>query len=274
MLALVPSFRRNRRGSTDYLAYPVPKACHWCSLGTWVPRCLVVAISASSLKAAQALGCSLTPRLWVTFGRVTCMARAASVPGPWTLGFLLFWGAGVWVRVWRWPRHSWLGSRMCLLGYGIWLRPTDPGGGLRGVCLHLDFGFTPHFGARVSGGCVCVCWFGFLLHLAIPGSGVRLCVFLCALRLYPAFPSWGSWCVCLGSGFGYYPANPHRGLWVCVFLCAIHLYPAIPGRGVRCGCVCLGLDFGCHPANPGWGVGVYVFVCPLHLYPAIPGSGL
>ena len=47
-------------------------------LGTGVPRRLGVARSASSSKAAQALGCSLTPGLRVTFGRVTCMARAGS----------------------------------------------------------------------------------------------------------------------------------------------------------------------------------------------------
>ena len=44
--------------------------------GAWVVAC-----SASSPKAAQALGCSLTPGLRISFGRVTCMARAASVPG-------------------------------------------------------------------------------------------------------------------------------------------------------------------------------------------------
>ena len=58
-------------------------------LGTGVPRRSGVARSASSPKAAQALGCSLTPGLRISFGRFSCMARAASVPGLWTLGFLL-----------------------------------------------------------------------------------------------------------------------------------------------------------------------------------------
>ena len=62
-------------------------------LGTGVPRCLGVARSASSPKAAQTLGCSFTPGLGTLFGWVTCMARAASVPGLWTLGFLLLGGA-------------------------------------------------------------------------------------------------------------------------------------------------------------------------------------
>ena len=98
MLAHVPSFRRNPRGSLDFLAYPVPKACmHF--LGTGVLRRLGVAIAASSPNAALALGCSLTPCLRISFGRVTCMARAASVPGLWTPGFLLLCGVCVWVWV-------------------------------------------------------------------------------------------------------------------------------------------------------------------------------
>ena len=98
MLAHVPSFWRNPRCSPDFLAYPVPKACLHI-LGTRVPRHLGVARSASSPKAAQALGCSLPPGLWISFGRVSCMARAASVPELWTLGFLLLCGVCVWVWV-------------------------------------------------------------------------------------------------------------------------------------------------------------------------------
>ena len=98
MLAHVPSFGRNPRGSPDFLAYPVPKACMHVP-GTKVLRRLGVARSASSPKAAQALGCSLTPGLRISFGRVTCMARAASVPGLWALGFSLLCGVCVWVRV-------------------------------------------------------------------------------------------------------------------------------------------------------------------------------
>ena len=96
MLAHVPSFGWNPRCSPDFLAYPVPKACMHV-LGTRVPRRLGVARSASSPKEAQALGCSLTPGLWISFGRVTCMARAAPVPGLWVLGFPLLCGVCVWV---------------------------------------------------------------------------------------------------------------------------------------------------------------------------------
>ena len=98
MLAQVRPFERNTRGSPAFLAYPIPKACRHV-LGTGVPRCLGFARSASSPKAAHALGCSLTPGLRMSFGRVTCMARAASVPGLWTLGFLLLCGVCVWVWV-------------------------------------------------------------------------------------------------------------------------------------------------------------------------------
>ena len=98
MLGHVPSFGWNPRGSLDFLAYLVPKACMHV-LGTRVPRRLGVARSASSPKAAQALGCSHTPGLRISLGRVSCMARAASVPGLWTLGFLLLCGVCFWVRV-------------------------------------------------------------------------------------------------------------------------------------------------------------------------------
>ena len=121
MLAHVSSFGRNPRGSPDFLAYPVPKACMHV-LGTRVPRCLGVARSASSPKAAQALRCSLTPGLRISFGPVTCMAGAACVPGPWTLGFLLLRGACVWVRV--------------VNEFGFRLRPATPGLGV-GVCVRL-----------------------------------------------------------------------------------------------------------------------------------------
>ena len=82
-----------------HLAYPVHYACLRRCPGTGVPRCLGVARSASSPIAEQTLGSSLSPGLRVTFGWVTCRARAAPVPGLWTTGFLppcdvraLFWG--------------------------------------------------------------------------------------------------------------------------------------------------------------------------------------
>ena len=112
-------------------------------LGTRVPRRLGVARSASSPKAAQALGCSLTPGLRISFGRVTCMARAASVPGLWALGFLLLCGVCVWVRLavgcgFCQPRQSWLGSSVGVFGHGLWCCPSSVG---CLWCWWLGFGF-------------------------------------------------------------------------------------------------------------------------------------
>ena len=142
MLAHVPSLGRNPRGSPDFLAYPVPKACMHV-LGTRVPRRLGVARSASSPKAAQALGCSLTPGLRISFGRVTCMARAASVPGLWALGFLLLCGVCVLVRFavgcgFCQPHQSWLGSWVGVFGHGLWCCPSSVG---CLWCSWLGFGF-------------------------------------------------------------------------------------------------------------------------------------
>ena len=141
MLAHNPSFERNPRGSPDFLAYPVPKACIHV-LGTGVPKRLGFARSASSPKAAQAVGCSLTPGLWISFGRVTCMARAASVPGLWTLGFLVLCGACVWVQV------------MFVLGFR--LRPATLGW-VVGVCVCVCAcsACTPQLLAGVCGVGVC-----------------------------------------------------------------------------------------------------------------------
>ena len=131
MLAHVPSFGRNPRGSPDFLAYPVPKACMHV-LGTRVPRRLGVARSASSPKAAQALGCSLTPGLRISFGRVTCMARAASVPRLWALGFLLLACVCGWVRVavgrgFCLPLPVVAGSWVGVFGLGLWCCPSFAG---------------------------------------------------------------------------------------------------------------------------------------------------
>ena len=149
MLAHVPSFGRNPRGSPDFLAYPVPKACMHVP-GTRVPRRLGVARSASSPKAAQALGCSLTPGLRISFGRVTCMARAASVPGLWALGFLLLCGVCVWVRLavgcgFCQPRLSWLGFRVGVFGLDLWCCPPSVG---YLWCPWLGFGFGLLLGDR------------------------------------------------------------------------------------------------------------------------------
>ena len=144
-------------------------------LGTGIPRCLGVPCSALSLKAAQALGSSLTPGLRILFGRVTCMAPAASVPGLWTLGFLLLRGACVWVRV--------------VLGLGFLLRPATPGWGSR-LCVRLcaRFSCTPPLLAGLCGVGVCA-WVRVSAASRHSWLGCRgLCLLVCALRLYPATP--------------------------------------------------------------------------------------
>ena len=109
-------------------------------------------------------------------------------------------------------------------------------------------------------------------------------------------------------------ARPSAQVCVCVFVCALRLYPNSPGRGVRCASVRLRSSFGCSPRFLAWvlgcvslcarsgctppilarvyvacvsvpvipsplsilagGAGLCVFVCALCLYPAHPGSGL
>ena len=271
MLAHVPSFGRNLRGSPDFLAYPVPKACMHV-LGTGFPRRLGVARSASSPKAAQALGCSLTPGLRISFGRVTCMARAASMPGLWTLGFLPLCGACDWVWV--------------VLGFGFRLRPTTLGWGVRAcVCLCACSACTPPLLAGVCR--VGVCAWGRVS--AAPRHSWRgcwgVCVFVCALRLYPAH-SWlgcAVWVWVFGLGFRLRPATPGWGVGVCVCSCARSACtpPLLAGARVVGVCVWarvsaaprhswLGcavwvwvfrLGFRLRPATPGWGVGVCVCWC-------------
>ena len=306
VLAHVPSFGRNPSGSPDFLAYPVPKACMHV-LGTGVPGRLVVACSPSSPKSAQALGCSLTPGLRNSIGRVTCMARAASVPGLWTLRFLLLCGACVCVWV--------------LLGLGLRLCFATAGWGF-GVCVCLcaRSACTPPLRAKVCGLGVCA-WARVLAapRHSWPGCW-GLCLLACALGLYPATPGWAvrRGCVCFGSSFGCSPPLLAGVLGFCFFfLYALRWYSANLGWGARCGCVCLASGCGCappllagvfgclyvcvraplmprhcwqgctvwvgvlgpwlwlRPATPGWRVGlcVCVFVCTLRWYPATPAWG-
>ena len=138
MLAHVPSFGRNPRGSQDFLAYPVPKACQRRILGTWVPRCLCVARSALSPKAAQALGCSLTlpwhrlPQCpcygyWDSY---CCVARVLGFGARLALGSpgFRFWCSSV-------SLPSWLGLAVCAGGCGWRLFHACFGSGLLRACL-------------------------------------------------------------------------------------------------------------------------------------------
>ena len=271
MLAHVPSFGRNPRGSPDFPAYPVPKACMHV-LGTRVPRRLGVARSASSPKAAQALGCSLTPGLRISFGRVTCMARAASVPGLWALGFLLLACVCGWVR-------AAVGRGFCL--------PLPVVAGVLGGCVRARFVVLSLFCrlfvvfvvglwcGPAFGTCVVSC--AFPLPPAVSGSGVR-CGRACWARVSAVpRPSWlgcrvvffalfcffffGCW-VSLSRALWSLPPSPffRAGLlaffFFCLFPCPFSRWAAVPGLvlPVLAGwspCACLGVM---SLVPSGWGV--------------------
>ena len=273
MLAHVPSFGRNPRGSPDFLAYPVPKACMHV-LGTRVPRRLGVARSASSPKAALALGCSLTPGLRISFGRVTCMARAASVPGLWALGFLLLACVCGWVRV--------------AIGRGFCL-PLPVVAGVLGGCVWVRFVvfflfcrlfvvFVVGLWCRPAfGSCVVSC--AFPVPPTVSGSGVR-CGRACWAQISAVpRPSWlgcqgvffalfclfffpVAWSLCSGP-CGLSPGLLSFGLgcwlfffFVCLFRCPFSRWAAVPGLvlPVLAGwspCACLGV---LSLVPSGWGV--------------------
>ena len=164
-------------------------------LGTRVPRRLGVARSASSPKAAQALGCSLTPGLRISFGRVTCMARAASVPGLWALGFLLLACVCGWVRV--------------AVGRGFCL-PLPVVAGVLGGCVWARFVVLSLF---------CRLFVVFVVGLWC-GPAFGTCVVSCAFPLPPAVS--GSGVRCGRAGLGCAPPFL-AGVSGCVF-CAFFFF--------------------------------------------------
>ena len=273
MLAHVPSFGRNPRGSPDFLAYPVPKACMHV-LGTRVPRRLGVARSASSPKAALALGCSLTPGLRISFGRVTCMARAASVPGLWALGFLLLACVCGWVRVafgggFRLPLPVVAG----VLGGCVWARFV-----VLSLFCRLFVVFVVGLWCRPAfGTCVVSC--AFPLPPAVSGFGVR-CGRACWARVSAVpRPSWLGCRVVFFALFFFFrllgvpvpgpvvspPVSFLSGwaagfcfffFFVCLFRCSFSRWAAVPGLvlPVLAGwspCTCLGV---LSSVPSGWGV--------------------
>ena len=254
MLAHVPSFGRNPRGSPDFLAYPVPKACMHV-LGTRVPRRLGVARSASSPKAALALGCSLTPGLQISFGRVTCMARAASVPGLWALGFLLLACVGGWVRV--------------AVGRGFCFHLPVVAGVL-GVCVWARFVVLSLF---------CRLFVVFVVGLwCRPAFGT--CVVSCALPLPPGVSGSGVRCGC--ACWVRVSAGPRssslgcRGVFFALFFSFVRFF-FFPVAGFpRPGPCCLSprlLSFrlGCWLFFFFFFVGVCLFRCPSSRWAAVPG---
>ena len=114
-----------------------------------------------------------------------------------------------WARVSAPPRYSLLGFWVCVSSCTICLYPAIPGWG--------------------AGPCVCLC--GRSSCAPPPLTGM-CCVGVCAWARVSEQRR-DSWLRC--------------AVWVCVFLCALRLYPAGPGWGVRCGCLCLGSGLGCAP---------------------------
>ena len=170
------------------------------------------------------------------------------------------------------------------------------------LCLGLGFAVTPPILAEVLGGCawvrVLACTLPFLagvlgrawlcgrsactLFLArVCGVGVcawarvlaaprqswlgcwGVCLFMCALCLYPATPGWGVWCgcVCLGSSFGCAPPLL-AGVLGCVCVCVrALLLPRLSWLGCAAWVCVFGCGFRLRPATPGWGVGGCVCLC-------------
>ena len=179
-------------------------------LGTRVPRRLGVARSASSPKAALALGCSLTPGLRISFGRVTCMARAASVPGLWALGFLPLACVCGCVRVA-------FGGGFCLplpvvagvLGGCVWARFV-----VLSLFCRLFVVFVVGLWCRPAfGTCVVSC--AFPLPSAVSGFGVR-CGHACWARVSAVpRPSWLGCRAVIFALFFFFRCwvSPSRALW-------------------------------------------------------------
>ena len=278
----------------------------------WVLGCVCVRVRAPLVPRHSWLGCAVWLCLLGLVFRV-CSATAGWSAGvcvclcvrsartPPLLAGLCGVGLGVWARVSAAPRHSllgcwgvcvfvcalrvvpchsWLGRavRVCVLGLAFRRRPATPGWGVVVcVCLRAHSACTPPLQAGVCGVGVRA-WNRVSAaprHSWLGCSGV--CVFVCALRLYPATPGWGvrCGCGCLGSGFGCTPPLLGGVLGcVCVFVRA----PLIPPHSWL-GCAVwvwlLGLGFRPRPAAPV--LGVVVCVClrePSPLDPATPGWGV
>ena len=164
------------------------------------------------------------------------------------------------------PHESWLGCavRLCVLGLGFRLRPATPGWGV-GVCVCLcaRSSRTPPLLAGVCGVGVCP-WARVSAAPCHSWLGCwGLCVFVCALLLYPANHGWFVRCGCVWCGSGFGRAPPFLlGVLGCVCVCvrtALVPHESWLGCAVRL-CV-LGIGFPLRPATPGWGVGVCVCLC-------------
>ena len=148
-------------------------------------------------------------------------ARARSACTPPLLAGVCGVGVCACARVSAAPCHSWLGCwGVCALVLPLRLYPATPGWGVRCGCVCLDSGFgcaLPLLPGVLGPVCVCV-----RARFCTPPLLAGLCgVGMCAWARISAAPR-HSWLGFLGP--------------VCVFLCALRLYPgsypAPPGWGV------------------------------------------
>ena len=100
-----------------------------------------------------------------------------------------------------------------------------------------------------------------------------MCVFACALRLYPATPGWGVRCGCVG--FRLRSATQRWGVGACVCLCGRSACTPPLLAGVCGAAVCAWARVSAAPRHSWLGCwGLCVFVCAPRLYPATPGLGV
>ena len=149
-----------------------------------------VCMSAQALAFTPAILAGVLRRVYLC-GHSTC-----------TLPFLarvLGVSAFAWVQFPAASSASWLGvfGCVCLCACSA-CTPPILAGVLGRVCLCAHAACTPPFLAQLYGVCVCVLGFVFWVRAAIPGLAVWVCVFACALCLYPSNPGGGLWCVCVG----------------------------------------------------------------------------
>ena len=201
---------------------------------------------------------------WAVWCGCVCLGSGFGCAPPLLTGVLA--SVCVCVRAPLVRRHSWLGCAVsvCVVGLGFRLRPATPVWGVAVWCLCVRAPLVP-----------CHSWLGCAVWVCVFGLGCPaaprhswlgcwgVCVFVCALRLYPATPGWGVRCRCvwLGSGFGCAPPLLAGVFW-CVCVCV--RAPLVP-RHSWLGCVVwvcvLGLGFRLRPATPGLGVGVCLCLC-------------
>ena len=166
---------------------------------------------------------------WVCFGSgfgsappplagVLGCACARSACTPPLLAGVCWVGGCAWTLVSAAPRHSWLGCwGVCALVCALRFHPATPGWGVQCVCVCFASGFG--CAPPLLAGCgVCVRLFARSSCTPPPLAGVcgvavcaraqvlaaprhswlgcwAVCMFVCALRLYPATSGWGSWCL-------------------------------------------------------------------------------